>query len=392
MNKLTCRQQRYFYVILTIAIVLLAINMRAPIIGFGALSHLIQDELGLSTQLLGIFGAIPMIAFGLSSFIAPKIAQKIGIETTLILASVLLALGVLGRGMGGVAVLMAGTVLLSFAISLGNVIIPAAIKKHAHNHTSQITALYSTALSGFAGLSAVILIPLSDVIGWRLALASFGVMAILAAVFWFMIRQHSTQAPPNHSPAPTPSLWRSKMAWAISLFMGLQSFLYYSLASFFPMILMDGGAPATQAGFAVLLLQMMSIPMTILLSWWVKTGKSIRLIAMSASVMNVLGVAGLLIFPSQWLYLWAILLGCGCGIAFTLCLMLFSLKTHNPSQTAALSGMAQAVGYGIAFFGPVMMGALKDFFGNWQMSLGVLLCFMIIKALMAWIASGDDDL
>lgn len=196
MNKLTCRQQRYFYVILTIAIVLLAINMRAPIIGFGALSHLIQDELGLSTRLLGIFGAIPMIAFGLSSFIAPKIAQKIGIETTLILASVLLALGVLGRGMGGVAVLMAGTVLLSFAISLGNVIIPAAIKKHAHNHTSQITALYSTALSGFAGLSAVILIPLSDVIGWRLA--SFGVMAILAAVFWFMIRQrqHPSTAKP----------------------------------------------------------------------------------------------------------------------------------------------------------------------------------------------------
>lgn len=74
MDKST--HKRHFYVILTIAIILLAINMRAPIIGFGALSHLIQNELGLSTQLLGVFGAVPMIAFGLSSFIAPKIAQK----------------------------------------------------------------------------------------------------------------------------------------------------------------------------------------------------------------------------------------------------------------------------------------------------------------------------
>lgn len=116
-------------VTVVIAILLLAINMRAPIIGFGAVAKLVQQDLGLTTKTIGLIGTIPVMAFASSSFVAPMLSRRIGLENTMILATSLLAIGIFVRvAHPQLGFLLAGTVLLSLAISLGNVLIPAVIK------------------------------------------------------------------------------------------------------------------------------------------------------------------------------------------------------------------------------------------------------------------------
>ena len=120
---------KWLVIWVVIAILLLAVNMRAPIIGFGAVAKYIQHDLGLSTKTIGLIGTIPVTAFAASSFIAPMISRRIGLENTLVLSASMLALGIFVRAwQPALGFLVVGTVLLSLAISLGNVLAPAVIK------------------------------------------------------------------------------------------------------------------------------------------------------------------------------------------------------------------------------------------------------------------------
>lgn len=279
-----------------VAIILLGMNMRSPIVGFGAVASLIQADLQLSTKTIGFIGAVPMFAFALSSFLAPKLSQKIGLESTMLLSALLLTLGIIGRVWSpGVGFLLVGTILLSLAISLGNVLVPAVIKKYTPHRIGFVMGCYSMTLSVFAGIAAGIAMPLvqwgnvGDWQGWRFALGIWGGVAGLALLAWVAVmwlrrqtRQYQTSSSEVLSQIPNqkqlvsyPSVWRIKMAWWISGYMGLQSLLYYTLASFLPSLLIDKGLTPEQAGKIGMIFQFMAFPSILLLSRWVAKGYTV---------------------------------------------------------------------------------------------------------------------
>lgn len=387
------------YSFIATAIVMLAVNMRMPIIGFGNLLPFIGQELTLSLQMTGIFGAIPMIAFGASSVFAPKLSAKIGLEKTLAYVAGLLFVSMILRVTGGVSVLLIGTIVLSLAISVSNVIIPAVIKKYAKQRIAQLTALYSMTLSVCAGVGSALMIPITQASNWRVGLSAFAVFSLVAMVFWVVIlrtsqqdtiasnQKNSTQQ--HNLQAISKNFWISPVAWSISLFMGLQSLLYYTLATFLPTWLVARGMTDTHTGVVVMVLQTVAVPSTLFLSFWLKRNFCLQTIAIIACLSNMFGVLGFGFGSLDWVYLWAVLTGFGCGVAFTLSLTLFGLKTQNPSDTAKLSGMAQSVGYGVAFFGPMMTGVLYEWLQSWQSISIILAVIMAIKAIFAWIATSE---
>lgn len=391
--------KRLPYGFIATAIVMLAVNMRMPIIGFGNLLPFIGQELTLSLQMTGIFGAIPMIAFGASSVFAPKLSAKIGLEKTLAYVAGLLFVSMILRVTGGVSVLLIGTIVLSLAISVSNVIIPAVIKKYAKQRIAQLTALYSMTLSVCAGVGSALMIPITQASNWRVGLSAFAVFSLVAMVFWVVIlrtsqqdtiasnQKNSTQQ--HNLQAISKNFWISLVAWSISLFMGLQSLLYYTLATFLPTWLVARGMTDTHTGVVVMVLQTVAVPSTLFLSFWLKRNFCLQTIAIIACLSNMFGVLGFGFGSLDWVYLWAVLTGFGCGVAFTLSLTLFGLKTQNPSDTAKLSGMAQSVGYGVAFFGPMMTGMLYEWLQNWQSISIILAVIMATKAIFAWIATSE---
>lgn len=414
------------------AIVLLAVNMRSPLIAFGVVAHWIQAELGLSADKIGLIGAMPMIAFALSSMIAPKIAGKFGLVPTLLMAAILLFIGVAGRvllvdGVFATWVFVVGTAVLSVGIAMGNVLVPAVIKRYAEHHIGLTTGIYSMALSLFAGVSALVMVPMALQVGWRWSLGVWSIAALMAVMVWGVIdvkvRHHRFVVPTAQPPIKTasqnntlvdtvshrndtpcdmscqtdchrPSLWRSSMAWYISLLLGLQSMLYYTLAGFLPLLLGHRGVEPQRAGQAIFLLQMVTIPATLLLTHWVARGYSIRLLAVAVSVMAVVSVVGFgfLSVTGYWLWLWSVLAGMACAVIFTLSLMMFGWKSANDAETARLSGMAQTVGYGIAFFGPFMMGVLYEWSGGFAVPMMALGAMMVVQCVMAYLATSGQPL
>jgi CP family cyanate transporter-like MFS transporter len=169
--------------------------------------------------------------------------------------------------------------------------------------------------------------------------------------------------------------------------MGLQSLLFYTVASFLPSIWVSKGLSAVQAGQMGSVFQFMA-PISILsLTWLVNRGRPIQALAVFAAVLNVIGILGISYLSTNLAWLWSGLMGIGCSAIFTLSMMLFSLRTYTTNQSSELSGMAQAVGYLIAFFGPLGTGWLHEATGTWDLPLLIMLILMVVNVLIAWMVS-----
>lgn len=88
--------------------------------------------------------------------------------------------------------------------------------------------------------------------------------------------------------------------------------------------------------------------------------------------------------PSAVPLLWSILIGLGMSV-FSLALSIVALRARTGEDTAALSGMAQGLGYLLAAAGPFLFGLLHDLTGGWTvplvMLIGVLLVQIVVGAL-----------
>lgn len=179
------------------------------------------------------------------------------------------------------------------------------------------------------------------------------------------------------------------MAWCLGVFFGLQSLLFYSVASFLSLVGVSYGLSNEQASVAVLVFQFAAPVAIFMMTALIKRNFSIKIIALTSAICNAVGVFGLIVLP-DFLYLWSAMMGFGGSAIFTLVLMLFSLKTSSLQAARDLSGMVQVVGYVIAFFGPLILGKLYEKTGTWELSLQALFVLMCVNIGFGWLAGRGD--
>ena len=372
--------------------VLLATNMRAPIVALGSIAPVVKAALDISETQIGWLGAVPMLSFAVGSFISPAIGKRYGLENTLIAMIVLLTAGMVVRTLIPTWLgFLCGTLVLTLAIGFANTLAAPVIKQRTPQHIALITGLFSLTMTVTAGMVAGAVLPLSKQVGWQWALGGWSVLGVIALVIWILLRVRLGSSKQHVATAagttPDINVWRNAFAWQIAIFMGLQSLLFYTVASFLPSIWLSKGLAATEAGHMGSLFQFMA-PISILsLTWLINRGRPIQALAIMATVLNVIGVAGVAYLPTDWAWLWSCMMGLGCSAIFTLSMMLFSLRTYTPNQSGALSGMAQTVGYLIAFAGPLGSGWLHEVTGSWDLPLLLMLILMIVNVAAAWLVS-----
>jgi CP family cyanate transporter-like MFS transporter len=373
--------------------VLLATNMRAPIVALGSIAPVVKDALDISEFQIGWLGAVPMLSFAVGALISPTIGKRFGLENTLIAMIGLLTVGMVIRtAIPTWSGFLIGTLLLTLAIGFANTLAAPVIKQRTPQHIPLITGLFSLTMTTAAGIVAGVVLPLSEQVGWQWALGGWTILGVFAFVIWLFLRVRLGSS--NHQaviPAALGSsdisMWRTTFAWQIAIFMGLQSLLFYTVASFLPSIWVSKGLSAVSAGQMGSVFQFMA-PVSILsLTWLVNRGRPIQALAVFAAVLNVIGILGVSYLSTDLAWLWSGMMGMGCSAIFTLSMMLFSMRTYTTNQASELSGMAQAVGYVIAFFGPLGTGWLHETTGSWSVPLFIMLILMIVNVVIAWLVS-----
>ena len=383
---------RFRAALVVLGILLLAANLRPALTSVAPLIGRIRADAGLSNAMAGLLTTLPLLAFGVLSPAAPRLARRFGMERVLLASLLVLAGGILLRSAGAAGALFAGSAALGAAIAVGNVLLPGLIKRDFPGRTGLMTSLYTTALGVSATLAAGVSFPIAQGagLGWRRSLALWAVPALVAALAWVpQLFRGDRDGVPAGTTSPTVVLWRSRLAWQVTLFMGLQSLAYYVTLTWLPEILREGGTSAAWAGWLLALAQALAIPAMFLAPVLAGRRPSQHAVVAGATALNGAGILGLLISPSVGAVLWIVLLGLGQGACFSLALTFFVLRAADPERSAALSGMAQAVGYLLAAFGPSLFGLLRDATHAWKVPL-VLLFVVVVGMLVAGLGAARD--
>jgi len=372
-------------------ILLIAANLRAPVTGVAPLLDLLRDHFHLSAGAAGLLTTLPLLGFALMSPAAARLGQRHGLGQTLFVAMLVLFTGILLRSSGPLIALFAGTALIGGAIAVGNVLLPALVKRDFPDHVTTLTAAYALTMGIAAGLVSAVASPLSGLghNGWDIALASSAVLVwVTLLVWWPQVRAQARTAPPAHTAAPlAKSLWRYALAWQVTLFFGLNSLVYYVIISWLPAMLHEAGFSAARTGTLHGVLQIASALPGLVLIPLLRQREDLRGAAVAVTLLALIGLAGLLLAPA-WSLLWCIAYGFGAGAGIILALAFVSLRSASVGTAAALSGMAQCLGYLLAASGPVLTGLLHDASGSWAPILWLCMGCATIQAVLGLYAGG----
>lgn len=379
--------------LLIAGILLIATTLRVAFTGAAPLLDAIRSEYGLTTAQTGLLTTLPLLAFGLVSPLAAGVARRFGIERSLLLAMILICLGIGLRSLPFVSLLFIGTAVIGCGIALGNVLLPGLIKRDFSQHVAKMTGAYSLTMGGAAALGSAMVVPLALAgLGWRGALLTLMVFPLLALFVWLPQSRRQATTPLTGSGAiHNRGIWRSALAWQVTLFLGINSLVYYVIIGWLPAILQSIGYSEAQAGSLHGLLQLATAAPGLAIPLILHRLKDQRGIAVLVAMMCAVSALGLWFLPGQAV-MWTLIFGFGSGATMILGLTFIGLRASSAHQAAALSGMAQAVGYLLAACGPPVMGKIHDASGDWHIPLIAVALISVVMAVFGALAGRDREI
>lgn len=366
-------------------ILCIAINLRPALASVGPLIEDIRQATGLSNGLLGLLTTLPLIAFGVVSTLTPLFTRRFGIGGTLLGAMALLTFGIGIRSIDWIPALYLGTLLFGIAIAFGNVLLPSLTKRNFESNSGFITSLYSSAMAVGASVAAGISVPLAHNfgLGWRGSLVVWSILALVAFFVWLPQLSRLKKSRSNRGYLEAmKSLGRSRLAWQVALFMGLQSLTFYVILAWLPAILQSRGYDASFSGWMLSLSQATGILGSLAVPMLAGRRKDQRSIVLLLVVVEAIGLVGLLFPQLGWIALWVSLIGFVLGGTFGLALLLIVLRSHDAESATELSGMAQSIGYFVAATGPILFGSIFDFTESWSYPIILLFIISVLKLFM----------
>jgi CP family cyanate transporter-like MFS transporter len=371
-----------------VGVLALGYNLRGAITSLPPVFPELQASLRLSGATISILAATPVICFGVVSGFAASLARRAGDERALLGASIALVAGLLARGAAPGALLFPGTILCSGAIAVMNVLLSSLIKRRWPERAGFLIGLYITALSAGAIVASLVSVPLWQDTGGSVAL-TLGWLAAPAALAMLLWLPQARSRPQSRAMPAAPArvaVHRHAITWHVTIFMGMQSLLYYATLSWLPTMLRDRGASAAAAGDLLALMGVGNLAVSLFIPMAAQRMRSQVALVVPTTIAVAGGLAGLLYLPLGGAVAWALILGAGQNAALALAIFFTAARAPHAAAAASLSSLAQAVGYLLASAGPLEVGLLHAATGSWTAPVMVLFALsgvMLVAGLFA---------
>ncbi|MFF5345120.1 CynX/NimT family MFS transporter [Streptomyces althioticus] len=393
--------------LLVVGIVLAALNLRPAITSFGALLEEVRDGLGMSGSVAGLLTSLPALCFAVFGVTAPRLARRFGPGAVVCAGMAAIATGLLVRPFVGTTaafLLTSGLALAGIAVS--NVLMPVIVKRWFPDRVGSMTGLYSMALALGTASAAAVTVPVTDALGgdWQAGLAVWAALAAAAVLPWipFVRKRGATSgegAPESPQrdgqarresagQAPALRITRSRTAWALAVFFGLQATAAYITMGWMAQIFRDAGVPAGRAGLLLAVTMVMGVPLAFVIPRLAARLPRQGPIVLALGVSGLIGYAGLYFAPAAGAWAWAVLLGVA-NCAFPLALTMVGMRARTSGGVAQLSAFAQSTGYLISIPGPLLVGVLYQHSEGWGLPIALMAGLMVPQMIVGVVAGRD---
>jgi CP family cyanate transporter-like MFS transporter len=388
-------------VVILIALVLAAFNLRPAVTSVGPLLEEIRTGLGMGGVVAGLLTALPAACFVAFGSLAPRLVARSFPSRLIWISLAAVAVGLAVRPfMPGTATFVLVSCLALGGIGVANIMMPVVVRRAFPHRVGTVTGVYSMGLTLGAATAAAVTVPLTAALGgdWRYGLAFWAVPAALAMVLWMGVARWIRQRAGGHPAGASSGGLRmicSRTAWSVAILFGLQSTQAYVTMGWVPQIYRDAGLSATYAGVLLALIPAVGVPTSFLVPTLAARLRNQGGVAVALTGLGFIGYLGLWVMPTTAPWLWVIVLGISQGV-FPLALTLIGLRTRSAAGTVGLSSFGQSIGYLISIPGPIVVGALYGATGSWHLPLALLLVLLVPQGVAGVLAGRsryvEDDL
>ncbi|MEJ2870908.1 MFS transporter [Actinomycetospora sp. OC33-EN08] len=370
--------------LLVVAIVLVALNLRAPLVAISPVIEAIRTDLGVSAGIAGLLTSLPVLAFALASPPASWMIGRLGPERAMLVGLGVLGVGTVLRSSDGVAGALIGTALIGAGITVGNIVMPVVIGRDFPHRSGPLFGIYTATMNVGSMITLSLTVPIAAGTGWRLALCVWLVFAVAAVVVWRLAtrrREGEVEALPDDGAGPARAPATRLVPWLLLIGFGGQSFSYYGLTAWLPEILRDlRGLDAASAGTASSLFQILAVAGA-LVTPLVARRASLRLAFLPVAAGFLALPGGLLLAPALW-PLWCSLAGAAQGGGFTVIFAAVLAASRDATENRRTAAFVQGGGYLVGALGPWLVGAVHEAGEppNWQLPLAVVLGALVLLA------------
>ena len=386
------KKQSLFFVL---GIVLIGTVLRSPFTALPTILGDIAQGLGVEVSSLGILTSLPLLMFALFSAFASRLAQKIGLEHLFTYCLLLLTIGSVIR-IFNLPLLYLGTLIIGASIAIFNVLLPSMIQANQPQKISLLTTLYVTAMGVSTAIASYLSVPITQASSWKGLILVLSFLCLVTLLVWLPNHRHNHHLESQKEKQVKENILKSKDVWAIIIFGGLQSLLFYTSMTWLPTMAVSAGISNSDAALLASIFSLISIPFSMTVpSLTTRLSDGHRRIMLAIiSIAGMMGIAMLLYPANNFLY-WLVvhlLIGTACSALFPYLMVCFSLKTSSPEKTAQLSGLAQTGGYILAAFGPTLFGYSFELFQSWIPAVLALLAVDIIMTVSLFMVDRADKI
>ncbi|CAL9402773.1 CynX/NimT family MFS transporter [Streptomyces sp. enrichment culture] len=387
--------------LLIAAIVLSALNLRPAITSLGALLEEVRDGLGMSGSVAGLLTSVPPLCFAVFGVTAPRLARRFGPGAVVCAGMAAIATGLLVRPyVSSTPAFLATSALALMGIAVSNVLMPVIVKRWFPDRVGSMTGLYSMALAMGTSVAAAVTVPVTDALGgdWQTGLAVWSALAMAAVLPWlpFVRGRGAAAGAASDEPARAREerqqaplrITRSRTAWALAVFFGLQATAAYITMGWMAQIFRDAGVAASTAGVLLAVTMVMGVPLAFLIPRLAARLPHQGPMALALGASGLAGYAGLYVAPAGGAWLWAVLVGVS-NCAFPLALTMVGMRARTGAGVAQLSAFAQSTGYLISIPGPLLVGVLYQHTDGWGVPLALMAALMVPQMAIGYLAGRD---
>ena len=367
-------------VIILLGIIFLGMVLRTPITSVGAIIGSLKKLLEINNTVAGLITTIPLIAFAIFSPLVTKISNKIGLEKTIFLATIVASIGLLLRFYINTSIFFVTTFIIGVGITVGNVLLPGLTKKYFPENLGVMTGFYAVVMNISASIAAGISYPILNTnIGGEkfstgLAVNIWLIVSVLNIVIYAIITKNSKSERIEDKKSGGKGYLRSLKMWSVMLSMGLQSALFYCSVSWFAEIMISKGFTPSEAGLLLSISQFAQFPSTFLVPVLAEKIKNRLIIPIFITMGYIVSLIGMIYIQGNFalMTIYIVLFALAGGGSFSYVMYLFSAKSKNEEEAADVSGLAQAGGYWLAAIFPPLLGYIRDIL-NWDVAIYILI-------------------